>query len=170
VREPSVDRTDEGDVVLRNLPAVFAYALRQLPLLLSDDAPGVRCRIEQSPYGEDEEGTEDWVRHATPELEHLFVSARKLVLSDLSRLEPEDGLQLAFRISIPGAHVNAWLSALGAARIGLGDAHGLTADDMDGPPSAEFRTERDRAVLLIHVLGWAQALLIHADRPDDENP
>ena len=164
MNRPSVERGDDA-VVLRGLPPAITYALRMLPILLGDDAPGVRSRVELSPYAEDE-GSEDWVRYATPELEHLFATARELVLGDLDRLEPEDEIPPAFRISIPGTHVNAWLAALNAARVGLGERHEIDEDDTNEPPTGAVGTERDRAILLVHLLGWVQALLIRAEDPD----
>jgi hypothetical protein len=31
-----------------------------------------------------------------------------------------------------------------------------------------MRTERDRALLLVYLLGWVQELLVQAESPDDE--
>ncbi|MHC4472148.1 MAG: DUF2017 family protein [Planctomycetota bacterium] len=153
-------------MLLRHVPPALAYALRQLPLLLSDDAPGLRSRVASSPYPDDDEESRQWSRHATPELEHLFVSARQVVLTDLLGLCP-DGSRGDHRIEIPATHVTAWLSALGAARVGLGEAYRVEARDMSQPRTEEIRGERDRAILLIHLLGWMQALLVDSTENDE---
>lgn len=159
---PRAEKTPSGVFTLRDLPPLMALALRQLPLLLRDDAPGIRDRLAGTPYPGDAEGTRHWERHAAPELAHLFQAAREVVEGDLSALAPEAGRPGRFRIKIPPEHLAAWLSSLAAARVGLGETHGFGEVDLEAELPLEITTERERAALLIHLLGWVQGLLIEA--------
>ena len=58
---PCVERKGEtGPFLLRRLPPVMALALRELPALLADDAPGIRNRLVGNPYAEDDEAAAQW--------------------------------------------------------------------------------------------------------------
>lgn len=158
---PCVERSKAGgEFVLRRLPPVMALALRDLPALLADDAPGIRNRLTGNPYPEDEEAARQWEKYAVPELEHLFRSARDLVGRDLASLAPEPRLRNRFRVDIPAGHLNAWLSALASVRVALGEAHSLTEEEMETLLPPVLTGERDRAILLVHLLGWVQGLLV----------
>lgn len=151
-----------GDLTVRWIPPALAWAVGQLPALLSDDAEGLGDRIHRSPFLDDQDAEDEWGRHALPELRHLFEESRETVRRDLENLRREL-IPIFSRLPIPGEHVTAWLSALAAARVGLGEAHDVDADDMAEPPRLESRKKKDRAVLLIQLLGWFQALLIGED-------
>jgi len=159
MKEPRVERK-RGALAVRDMPPALVGALAQLPRLLADDAPGILCRTVATPYPGDDARTGEWERHAVPELAHLFASARTLVLEDLERLRADGRSGRAFRIDIPARHHAAWLSALAAARVALGEAHGISAADMDAPLPDVIAAERDRAVVLVHLLGWMQSLLV----------
>ena len=158
---PCVERSKGGgEYVLRRLPPVMALALRELPALLADDAPGIRDRLTGNPYPQDEEAAGQWEKYAVPELEHLFRSARDLVGRDLAGLEPEPRLPNRFRLEIPDAHLSAWLSSLAAVRVALGEANELTEEELESLLPPVLTCERDRAILLVHLLGWVQGLLV----------
>ena len=158
---PCVEKKmDGGEFLLRKLPPMMALALRELPALLADDAPGIRNRLTGNPYPEDEEAARQWEKYAVPELEHLFRSARDLVGRDLASLAPEPRLRNRFRVEIPADHLNAWLSALAAVRVALGEAHALTEEELESLLPPVITCERDRAILLVHLLGWVQGLLV----------
>jgi hypothetical protein len=161
-RGPRVEKCRDATFLLRSLPPSLVLALRELPLLVADDGAGLRGRHEGSPYPGDPAGDEHWEKRAVPELRHLYEEARSTVLRDLQGLEPETGLSRGFRLAVPAEHLPAWLSTLAAARVGLGDRHGVTEAEMEVDLPAEIRSERDRAVLLIHLLGWIQGLLVEA--------
>jgi hypothetical protein len=152
----------DGAFLLRDVPPVMALALRQMPELLADDAPGIRGRLTGCPYPDDPDGAEHWRKYAVPELEHLFRSAREVVVKDVDRLEPEPRARERFRVEIAAGHLPAWLHALAAVRVALGDAHGLTEKEMEAPVPPVLMCEKDRAVLLVHLLGWVQGLLVEA--------
>ncbi len=63
-------------------------------------------------------------------------------------------------MEIPVDHLPAWLSALAAVRVALGETHGLTEEELESALPPVLTCERDRAVLLVHLLGWVQGLLV----------
>ena len=165
MKELTVERNAEGDLDIRHMPAALVYALRELPKLLSEEFPESSSRIEQAPYSgvdddADAERSRDWERHSHPELRHLFESARDLVILDLRGLTREGLLPPLFRLRIPATNVTAWLSAIAAARVGLGEIHEVTPEDLERVRSGLFPKERDRGILVIQILGWMQAILI----------
>ena len=159
---PSVEKTPEGAFVVRHVPPLMALALRQLPELLADDSPGIRRRLLGTPFPEDEEAARQWRRYAAPELEHLFAAARDLVVKDVAGIVPEPRTRNRFRVEIPAKHLKAWISSLAAVRVALGETHGFSEDEMEAVLPPVVVTERERAVLLVHVLGWVQGLLVEA--------
>jgi hypothetical protein len=161
-------KKDGGELLLRKLPPVMALALRELPALLADDAPGIRNRLTGNPYPGDEEAARQWEKYAVPELEHLFRSARDLVGRDLASLAPEPRLRNRFRVEIPAAHLSAWLSSLASVRVALGEAHSLTEEELESLLPPVLTCERDRAILLVHLLGWVQGLLVEG--PAERKP
>ncbi len=168
MKELTVERNLEGDLDLRHIPPAMAYALRELPTLLSEGFPESASRIAQDPYSgvdeeENDERSAEWERHGHPELRHLFESARAIVLADLVGLRREGILPPLHRLRIPGKNVTAWLSAIAAARVGLGEIHEVTPEDLGRAPDGLIPNERSRGILLIQILGWLQALLIGED-------
>jgi hypothetical protein len=158
---PCVETRKGGPgLLLRRIPPVMALALRELPSLLADDAPGIRNRLSGNPYPEDGDAARQWREYAVPELEHLFRTSRDLVGRDLAGLEPEPRLRNRFRMEIPAEHLTAWLSALAAVRVALGEAHGLTEEELETLLPPVLTCEKDRAILLVHLLGWVQGLLV----------
>ena len=158
----------EGDLELKHVPPALAYALRELPKLLSEEFPESASRIEQDPYADvieegNDERTEEWARHGHPDLRHLFESARDLVIEDLKGLRLERIIPPLYRLRVPGKYLTAWLSARAAARVGLGAAHVVTPEDLERVGGALLPNPRDRGILLIQLLGWMQALLIGED-------
>lgn len=161
----TVTRSDEGDLDIRHIPPALAFALRELPELLSEEFPQSTSRTVQDPYAdfdadEGDESSADWVRNAHPELRHLFESARDLVTEDLAELGVEGLLPPLYRLRIPGPNLTAWLSALAAARVGLGEANKVTSEDLERTAGSLLPNERDRSILLIQLLGWMQSILI----------
>jgi len=159
---PRVVADGSGAFGLRLLPPLMAMALRQLPLLLADGAPGVRDHLERSPCPAGGTEAEEWERFAAPDLAHLFRSAREVVEGDLASLVMEPELPGRFRLDIPPGHQHAWLSSLAAARVTLSEVHSIGEKEMESPLPEEIDSDRDRSILLIHLLGWVQGLLLEA--------
>lgn len=166
----TVIHTEAGDIELQNMPPALVSALRELPALLSEEFPESASRITQDPYSDvgedgDHAGSEEWVRNGHPELRHLFDAARDIVMADLAGLEFDESIPPAHRLRIPGTNLTAWLSALAAARVGLGEAYEVTPQDLERRWSSLLPTERNRGILLIQLLGWMQAILL--DEPGE---
>jgi hypothetical protein len=163
---PRVERRKDGALVLRDLPPALGLALQELRVLLRPDGDGRPARLAGSPYSDDEEGDAHWRKHARPELLHLFESARATVLRDLDGLISEFPFGGRQKLAIPADHLAAWHSTLAGVRVALGDRHGVTAFEMDEGFPGEIANERDRAVLLVHLLGWVQGLLLDPEEGD----
>lgn len=161
-RLPRVEKDAAGTFVLRDMPPLMAGALRRLPSLLSPAAPGIRDRLTGTPYPGDDDGTRHWERHGAPELAHLFQSAREVVEGDLRGLCAEGKARGRYRVAIPAGHLEAWLSSLSAGRVGLGEEHGFGEVDLESALPDEIRTEKESALLLVHLLGWVQGLLLES--------
>jgi hypothetical protein len=161
VKEPVVERRPDG-LRLHGLPPVLAAAMRTLPDLLGPDGPAGDGRCRQDPFpAADVAARDEWRRLAWPELRHLFESRRATVARDVEGMvEERPGPRPRYRLDIPSAHVNAWLSALSGARVGLAEAHGIGAEDMTREPKGPPKTDRDRALWTVRVLGWAQSLIL----------
>ena len=157
-----LERNDAGDLTLTGIPPALSFSLMELPRLLGDDAPGLRERLGRTPYGADDDQAEEWRRNAAPELWRLFAGAREIVLEDLRSLKPAGGGKVGHGLSIPAASHAAWTSALAAARVNLGEHHEVGPADLSAPLPVPFRSERDRSIVLIQMLGWLQAILIEA--------
>jgi hypothetical protein len=159
---PRIEKLKNGIFIIRNVPPVMALALGRLPDLLADDAPGIRDRLTGCPYPDDPVAAKHWEKYAVPELEHLFRSARELVLKDVETICPEPKAPERSRVAIHPTHLAAWISSLAAVRVALGEQHGLGEKEMEEHLPAVLVTPRDRAVLLVHLLGWVQGLLVEA--------
>jgi len=181
VNGPRAVPLDDGSLRLENLAPWFLAVLLEVPALLKpDQGEAVDRRLFPEPTTEP--GMRDeWDRLVRPELYALFASAREIVSKDLAGILPEND-QLPFgpwQVTIPAGHVDAWLSALNAARLTLGEVHGVTEADMteeedDGiaadasedEESGEITwSEKRIALTKIHLLGWVQHALIDTHWP-----
>ncbi|MHC4547701.1 MAG: DUF2017 family protein [Planctomycetota bacterium] len=167
---PRVERHPDG-VVYEDLAPPFALMLLELPgLLAPDPSDEVKRRLFPHP-SDDESIREDWERYVHPELWALLASAREIVTKDLGNLAASSS-GVGHRLEIPAGHVNAWISALNAARLALGAIHGIedevdlhTFEDEDD----EEPDERRIAIAKIHLLGELQALLVLNECPPPQD-
>jgi len=171
---PRVVRQADGGLAIEDLTPPFVFILLELPGLLGPDQPDeVKARLFPDP-SEDDEIRKDWARLVHPELYALLASSKEIVLKDLGRLVPSGG---SSRMEIPAPHINAWISALNAARLALGAVHGIEDeddlhpfDDMEEEGDAEDGEveldERRLAVVKIHLFGELQALLVLEQDPE----
>jgi hypothetical protein len=156
VIELSLRRDADGAFRVSRIPPLLDSVLRELPSILAREQPdAVKRRLFPDPGG-DPEAVAEWRRTQHPELFALLADARTIVERDLSSLTiDEDGS----RFTIPAAHLNAWISALNAARLTLGATHDVTAADMESEDEPVI-DERSLAILRIHLYAWLQATLI----------
>ncbi|MHC4971966.1 MAG: DUF2017 family protein [Planctomycetota bacterium] len=173
---PRIERQADGGVAIEDLAPPFVFILLEMPGLLGPDQPDeVKQRLFPDP-SEDDEIRKDWARLVQPELYALLASAREIVLRDLGKLAPSGGV---CRLEIPAPHVNAWISALNAARLALGAVHGIEdeddlhpfgdPDDEDDDEAVEL-DDRRLAIVKIHLLGELQALLVLEQDPEAGGP
>lgn len=167
---PRVERQADGGIAIEDLTPPIVFILLELPGMLGPDQPDeVKQRLFPDP-SEDDETRKDWARLVQPELYALLASAREIVQRDLGGLVSSGGL---CRLEIPAPHVNAWISALNAARLALGAVHGIEdeddlhpfglAEEDDEPVELD---ERGLAIVKIHLLGELQALLVLEQDPE----
>ncbi len=166
---PVVARRPDGSVVLSDLAPWFVTVLLELPDLLAAGQPDdVQRRLFPDP-GEDPERNRDWDRLVRPELFALLASAREILVRDLEGLSPQQGDpgSLLWSVSVPSAHVAAWISALNAARLTLGALHDIRESDMDALPPPDEWGDKQTAVAKIHLYGVLQQMLLELDTGEE---
>ena len=173
---PRVTRREDGTVAVTGLFPLHVAALTEIPTLIDKPEGDARRRLFPEP-SDDAKQREDWDRLVRPELFALLASAREIVMRDLEglkRAKPLAGVP-RWRIAIPAPHVNAWISALNAARLALGAEYGVSTEQ-DLRPDLEEKDgkieldERTFAVVKINVLADLQAMLILDGLPESERP
>jgi hypothetical protein len=111
---------------------LLAACLQELPVILEwRDKPQAHDRLFPAPTATDEAANRDWHETVTPELRHLFASAGEIVSRDLTQLKPSPRQAGYKTLTIPLAHVPAWMNALNQARLILAALHGLDEIDMN---------------------------------------
>jgi hypothetical protein len=173
---PRVTRRPDGSAAIEGLFPLHVAALAEVPDLLEKPEGDFRRRLFPDP-SDDAGQKEDWDRLVRPELFALLASAREILLRDLKGVEPGEPLGRVPRwnVTVPAQHVNAWISALNAARLALGAQHGVETErdlrpelvERDGKIELD---ERTLAILKINVLADLQALLILDGLPGSERP
>jgi hypothetical protein len=171
-----VTRLPDGSAAIEGLFPLHVAALVEVPELIDRPLGDVRRRLFPEPSDEARQ-KEDWDRLVRPELFALLASAREIVLRDLKGLAPSEPLGRVPRwsVTVPAQHVNAWISALNAARLALGAQHGVESEE-DLHPDLEEKDgrievdERTLAVIKIGALAEIQAHLILDGLPEGERP
>jgi hypothetical protein len=173
---PRVVRKEDGSAVVEGLFPLHVAALIEVPELLERPDGEVKRRLFPEP-SDDAKQKEDWDRLVRPELFALLASAREILLRDLRGLEPAEPAAGVPRwsVTVPAQHVNAWISALNAARLALGAQFGVETEK-DLHPQLEEKDgkievdERTLAVIKISALADIQHLLILEGLPESERP
>ncbi len=155
-----VERDRDGNTWLRDLTLLVADTAMRIPVLLESEDPRVRGRLLPEAYDDPEE-ERHWRRLGAPELERLFLSRAQLIRRDLETLA-RDGPQ-TFTLRIAVGHEAAWLSGLNGARLALFALHGLEASDMEREPETAGDTEKELALLRIHLMAYLQELLMSGE-------
>ncbi|MHC4957806.1 MAG: DUF2017 family protein [Planctomycetota bacterium] len=165
---PILTREEDGGLRFSNLAPWFVSVLLELPRLLEKDQDElVKERLYPAPT-DDEDENEEWKRLVHPELFALLASARAIVVKDLGGLVPSeeaDPLGTWTMLIVP-EHVNAWISALNAARLAIGAGNEIEEEDMnDESPDVDAWDDKRVAVAKIHLLGWLQQMIIEDQAP-----
>ncbi len=173
---PRITRQPDGSAAIKGLFPLHVEALVEVPELLEKPEGEARQRLFPDP-SDDAKQREDWERLVRPELFALLASAKEIVARDLKGLVPTTPLGPVPRwnLTVPAQHVNAWISALNAARLALGARHGVATEQDLRPELVEKdgkieMDERTFAIVKINVLAELQALLILEGLPESERP
>ena len=159
-------RVVEGFVFGELTPAAVE-TLKGVPMLIESSDARVRDRLLPRTC-EDEDDEQQWRQHAVPELERLFLSRAQLVRRDLQHLRTGfDGNSKV--LLVPDAHVNAWLSALNAARLALYALNDMTPEHMDNDGLATMTPKQREAALRIDLLAEMQAVLLGLFETGDDD-
>jgi hypothetical protein len=161
MREPQITfKPETGEFVLRSLEPPLARVRQELPnfLRLAREHPRARKRLLPQAY-DNADADREWQRHAAPEIAHLLGSASELVVKDLATLQKE-GFSRTWRVVFPEKHRAAWMTSLNAARLAIAEVYRIGEAEMQGGRGFDPGSERDVAVVNIHLLGWIQELVV----------
>ncbi len=167
-------------VVFEGIEPFFIDVLRQLPGDADPgDHPRARARLFSEPMAEAEDGDEfldDWKDFVEPGIRDLFVSAREIVAGDLAALPPSpagagqgDGETfdpIAFvptehSLTIPAAHMEAWLRVLNQARLVIAAKRGFDEGTMEHEqPFPPFTAPHERDLFKINFYDEIQRVLM----------
>ncbi|MFQ5503760.1 MAG: DUF2017 family protein [Planctomycetota bacterium] len=156
---PALEIGPDGELDFRRLPPIYAEILLQLPEILNDTEDEVRKRLFPASYPADPDKEAEWDRLSRPELFALFSSQLEIVSQDLEGLACEPG-DRGYRLRLPGSHQNAWIAALNAARHLLASQFSIGEADMDREPDLDAPTDKDIALLKVHLLGYIQGMIV----------
>ena len=157
---PFAEKSPDGQLTLRNLPAFYIQCLLTLPEILDRQEGDIRDALFPNAFQQAPELREDWEKYARPDLLHLFGDRVEIIREDLRNFGINPNT-LAFNLAIPETHVSAWLASLNAARLLLGDDFGITAADMEREPVLNDPPEdKEIALLQISILGHVQHLML----------
>ncbi len=167
-------------IVFEGIEPFFIDVLRQLPGDAEPgDHPGAHARLFSEPMSGAEDGDDfrqDWKNFVEPGIRELFLSAREIVVGDLADLPPatvkageKDGEEfdpIAFvptehTLTIPVAHMEAWLSVLNQARLVLATRRGFVEKDMERErPFPPFAGPAERDMFKINFYDEIQQLFM----------
>jgi hypothetical protein len=156
-----VRAADTKHVRITGIDPFLARCLGELPDLIQRANTECLGRLYPDPTT-DPNINADWQQYVTPDLHHLFVAAGQTVEQDLTGLGPDTKVRDHFQVTLPAAHLKAWISALNQARLHLGDHHDVTEADMN---SREFDLDipKRNAVFQIHIFGYLLQLLLELE-------
>lgn len=143
----------------------LAEIIRQIPRAADpEDSEEAEARLFSSPCLDNDELANDWVELVVPELKTHFNSAVSLVENDLEeKLSASAGEDdFPYRLQIPLAHADAWLSALNQARLVLAARHGFTDEELAEQFQPRLSSHRELALYQMMIYGWMQELLLTA--------
>ena len=145
---------------LRDIHPLFAGLLAELPKTAARHKKA-QARLYPDPVGAegDAELRRDWKEHVRPELERLFASSREIVTRDLAMLGHNGQ---GTKMTIPAAHLEAWLSALNQARLVLVEENRFGEADLAHGEPPDLATRRGLALLKVHFYAHLQELLVEA--------
>lgn len=126
-----VEVSDE-EVVFSGIDSFHAEFLHRLPAAAAADDEAVRRRLFPSPSADAaDESSVDWKEIVEPELREIFESHVDRVKADVAQMAEGETL------TIPIAHLEAWIHTLNQARLAIGARFEVTEEDMESVIPAE---------------------------------
>lgn len=155
-----ISRAKGEKIDFSHVEPIEAELLKQIPAATQgEDDPKVKSRLYPDPGGAGTGFAADWEELVRPDLEHLFLSSRRVVENDLAQIKERRGFAT---LSIPLTHADAWLNALNQARLVLATRYEFTdAELLQYEPPVIF-SRRDLALLQINFYASIQERLIEA--------
>jgi hypothetical protein len=163
VKHLHIQTTDDGRLRISGIDPVLLDCLQNIRDITDQrDAPGIRARLFPNPTLDNTAANNDWQQLIAPELHHLFAVAADTLHRDLAQLTADPRHKNHFQITIPAAHLNAWLSAINQTRLILGELFHVTETDMT---HADYDLDQPKhlALFRIHILGYLLQLLVEHD-------
>lgn len=159
-----IEITNDQETRLADLNEFFVEILQAvIPAANPEDSPAAQNRFFSDPFQDDPKASNDWKEYVTPDLQHLFQSARGTVQSDLQRLaERPDGD--TFDLTIPKAHIDAWLNVLNQARLAIAARESLSEAELDAVPPENIANRRDYIRFQIDFYAFLQSHLLETLR------
>lgn len=159
-----IQRQPDGSYLFSEVEEPLKEILRAIPAATdADDNADAYHRLYPEPSLNPGlvELRQEWTEYVHPDLRRHFEDATTTVAADLAALKGADTM------SIPAAHLDAWLNALNQARLALAARFDVTDEDMDRAVNDLVENERDFALFKIHLYGFVQECLV---RGLDEEP
>lgn len=157
-----INRSKAEKIEFSQVEPIEAEFLKQIPTATQgEDDPKVKSRLYPDPgAGSETAFSEDWAELVRPELEHLFLSSRRLVEGDLAQIKERRGGLAS--LSIPLTHADAWLNALNQARLVLATKYEFADEELLRYELPVVFSRRDLVLLQINFYAAIQERLIEA--------
>lgn len=157
-----------GDKMLEfsGLDPFLAELIKQIPCAADphDDA-AAKGRLYARPVevaDQEKDFLQDWDELVVPDLKLQFGSALAQVTHDIQEYlcEVEGKEDFPYRLQIPLAHADAWLSALNQARLVLVERFQFSDVELSRPFQTRLTSLRDLALYQISIYALLQELII----------
>ena len=133
---------------------LLAVCLQEMPAILElRDKTPAHERLFPPLTANDRLANAEWQESIEPDLRHLFVSAGETVTRDLTGLSPQPREPKRSCVTIPIAHVSAWMSAVNQARLILGAMFGIANERDMLLTTFDSRNPKQVAIIKIELLG-----------------
>ena len=142
------------------MDAFLTEMLRQLPACADPQGSEEATKRLYPKPSTSTELNQEWIEYVQPELRQLFQTANATVSADLKTLSEE--ADQGFKLRIPLAHADQWLSTLNQARLVLAERNGFGEADISANTRPVLRSVRDVQLFQIHFYGVLQELLLSA--------
>ena len=133
---------------------LLAVCLQEMPAILElRDKTPAHERLFPPLTANDRLANAEWQESIQPDLRHLFVSAGETVARDLTGLSPQPRHPKRSWVTIPTAHVSAWMSAVNQTRLILGAVFGIANERDMLLTTFDSRNPKQVAIIKIELLG-----------------